>query len=167
MNLDDQLRRLTPRQKDCLRLVADGHSSKSIARELGISPLRVDKHVSDASRILGTTSRAESGRLLRYWEQRPKGSGDGQRLGAQSPVLSSSLDPRFNAPATDHERPEDDRTHVHDGSSAKAQGRILRSAIDDQSGLSKLAIWVSVAAAFIAFGGAAALLLAFDWLGYR
>jgi FixJ family two-component response regulator len=37
--------RLTLRQKDCLRLVAQGYTSKEIGRELGISYSTVDNHL--------------------------------------------------------------------------------------------------------------------------
>ena len=50
--------RLTARQQDCIALVAQGRSSKEIARTLGISPSTVDNHVASAMHLLGFSSRA-------------------------------------------------------------------------------------------------------------
>lgn len=56
--------RLTLRQKDCLRLVAQGYTSKEIGRELGISYSTVDNHLLAATQALGAGSRAEAARLF-------------------------------------------------------------------------------------------------------
>ena len=64
------IERLTERQKTCLRLVAEGRTSKEISRELGISPATVDNHVRDAERrefgfeLLQVETRAEAARQL-------------------------------------------------------------------------------------------------------
>ena len=50
--------RLTTRQVSCVALVARGHSSKEIARELGISPSTVDNHIATAMHIIGSANRA-------------------------------------------------------------------------------------------------------------
>jgi DNA-binding NarL/FixJ family response regulator len=42
---DDPLRRLTPRERDVLRLMAEGRSNSAIAADLVISPSAVEKHV--------------------------------------------------------------------------------------------------------------------------
>ena len=52
---------LTIRQLTVLRLVAAGKANKEIANELGISPLTVDKHVSNILGKLDATSRTEMG----------------------------------------------------------------------------------------------------------
>jgi len=46
---DRTLGLLSPREKDCLRLVFDNHSSKEIARRLGISQTSVETHVRSPS----------------------------------------------------------------------------------------------------------------------
>jgi DNA-binding CsgD family transcriptional regulator len=66
------IQKLTDRQKDCLRLVAHGYTSKEIGRKLGLSPSTVDNHILAATQILGATSRAEAGRVLTSSEARQK-----------------------------------------------------------------------------------------------
>ena len=59
---------LSPRERDCLRLVARAHSSKEIGRALGISHHTVDDHLKRAMSLLGVASRFEAaqyGRRLR------------------------------------------------------------------------------------------------------
>jgi DNA-binding NarL/FixJ family response regulator len=52
--------RLTPRETELLRLFSRGHSYKSAARELGISPLTVGDHVKAIYRKLEVNSRGEA-----------------------------------------------------------------------------------------------------------
>lgn len=49
--------RLTPRQQELLRLVALGHSNREVARELGIAPGTVRKHLENIFGRLGVQSR--------------------------------------------------------------------------------------------------------------
>jgi DNA-binding CsgD family transcriptional regulator len=48
---------LTPRQRDCVLLVARGNSDEEIARTLGISRLTAHKHVEAAKKRYGVTTR--------------------------------------------------------------------------------------------------------------
>lgn len=52
-------RALTPRQRDCVVLVARGKSDWEIGRLLGISESTVHKHVEDAKRRYGVTTRIQ------------------------------------------------------------------------------------------------------------
>ena len=63
-------RRLSMRQSDCLRLVAEGFTSKEIARELGISPSTVDNHIKAAVDRLGARNRTDAARLVATREEK-------------------------------------------------------------------------------------------------
>lgn len=52
--------RLTPRQSEVLRAVADGQGDKQIARQLGLSPRTVEMHVAGAMKALDCATRAEA-----------------------------------------------------------------------------------------------------------
>src|SRR5689334_24849024 len=56
---------LTPRERECLRLVDQHFSSKQIARELGMSKTSVDTYCDRARRKLGVGDRYEAARLVR------------------------------------------------------------------------------------------------------
>jgi DNA-binding CsgD family transcriptional regulator len=60
----DRLRRLTPRQKDCLRLVAHGLKSKEIGPRLGISHVTVDNYLRTAIELLGVADRYKAAHML-------------------------------------------------------------------------------------------------------
>lgn len=55
--------RLTPREREVLRLIALGHTSVEIARKLGLSPRTIETHRARIHRKLGLDTRAE---LVRY-----------------------------------------------------------------------------------------------------
>jgi DNA-binding CsgD family transcriptional regulator len=59
---------LTEGQKACLRLVAQHHTSKEIARKLGISRFTVDQRLDAARRKLNTPSRKEAALLFAAFE---------------------------------------------------------------------------------------------------
>jgi len=52
---DSSLQRLTPRQTEVLRLIAEGRSNLAVARALGITPKAVVRHVSNIYDLLGLT----------------------------------------------------------------------------------------------------------------
>jgi DNA-binding CsgD family transcriptional regulator len=64
--------RLSERQKQCLELVASGHTSKQIARQLNLSPSTVDNHLNAALERLGVDSRALAARIFVQGNQRSK-----------------------------------------------------------------------------------------------
>lgn len=55
---------LTPREEQILRLVAQGHTSPEIARQLYLSPRTVEMHVRNGMAKLGCRTRAEAVRRL-------------------------------------------------------------------------------------------------------
>jgi DNA-binding CsgD family transcriptional regulator len=60
---------LSEGQKNCLRLVAKGMSSKEIAKETGLTPQTVDTYVKASISRLGASNRREAARALLAWEQ--------------------------------------------------------------------------------------------------
>jgi DNA-binding CsgD family transcriptional regulator len=63
------IERLTPRQKECLRLLYARYEPKQIASELGISYDRVHQHFKAARERLGVQRSIEAARLLGEFEQ--------------------------------------------------------------------------------------------------
>jgi DNA-binding CsgD family transcriptional regulator len=55
---------LTGRQREVLRLVARGHTTREIASILGVRPATVDTHVGDAMRRLGAVTRRQAALLV-------------------------------------------------------------------------------------------------------
>lgn len=68
----ESVEKLTDRQKDCLRLVAQGFTSKEIGRLLALSPSTVDNHVAAAVQQLGASNRGAAARGLAEQELRQK-----------------------------------------------------------------------------------------------
>src|ERR1700744_4162884 len=75
---EDPVGLLTPRERECLRLVDQHLSSKEIARELGMSKTSVDTYCDRARRKLGVPDRYEAARLLRNQVVEPVPTGSGQ-----------------------------------------------------------------------------------------
>src|SRR5262245_23219418 len=74
---DSEPARLTPRERECLRLVAQHLHSKEIGRALDLSPYTVAKYIESACERLGVKSRREAARkfLALAGEEYPNGSG--------------------------------------------------------------------------------------------
>jgi DNA-binding CsgD family transcriptional regulator len=86
------VRKLTPRQKQLLRLVLDGYDAKSAARELGISVHTVNEHLTQARRHLGVSSSREAARILQLEEAAPPRSLGRNEMGvAKATSVASSL----------------------------------------------------------------------------
>lgn len=64
----DAIERLTPRQREVVALVADGLTNRQIGRRLAISERTARKHLEDAARTLGATSRTQ---VAAAWLRRP------------------------------------------------------------------------------------------------
>lgn len=82
--MPDRTLGLSERQKQCLRLVAQGQTSKEIAPVLDTTPGVVDNYIQAAVRLLGVTSRREAARCLIDWEM-----GMVQRLHVQPPAVAT------------------------------------------------------------------------------
>ena len=61
---DGRLDSLTPREKDCLRLVLSTDAHKQIAHQLGISTNTVDGYLKSAIRKLGVSSSVRAAQML-------------------------------------------------------------------------------------------------------
>lgn len=68
-----------------MRLVAEGMSSKEIARQLSLTPLTVDTYLKAAMARTGAANRRDAARLLRQWEL---SQNSGSPLGALVPSPS-------------------------------------------------------------------------------
>ena len=62
--LKSAVARLSPRERECLRLVAQHMRSKEIGRRLGISSHTVDGHINEARRRLEAIDRREVARMV-------------------------------------------------------------------------------------------------------
>jgi DNA-binding CsgD family transcriptional regulator len=80
---------LTEGQKACLRLVVQHHTSKEIARTLGISPFTVDQRLDAARRKLNAPSRKDAAKRFAALDQ----IGISQRLVYETSSLESTDDP--------------------------------------------------------------------------
>lgn len=61
------LGKLTSRQKDVLRLMAEGYSNKEIARDLDIAEATTKIHAAAIMRVLGVRNRTEAAILIKNW----------------------------------------------------------------------------------------------------
>lgn len=71
-DLDERIARLTPREAECLRLVAAPMRTHEIAHQLGLSPTTVDTYISSAFKKLGANDRGTAARLLIGRERLPE-----------------------------------------------------------------------------------------------
>lgn len=55
---------LTDVQIRCLRLVAEGYTSKEIAKQLGLSPMTVDQYLHRAKKVIGAPDRRTAARRV-------------------------------------------------------------------------------------------------------
>ncbi len=67
---DGERTQLTEGQKACLRLVDDHHTSKEIARILGIYPFTVDQRLDAARRKLDAQSRKDAAKIFAAMEHK-------------------------------------------------------------------------------------------------
>ncbi|WP_297514293.1 response regulator transcription factor [uncultured Caulobacter sp.] len=87
--------KLTPREREVLRLVAAHLRSREIARALGVSPKTVENHVQSARRRLSGLSRQDAALAFVAWEGDRSGSergGDEARRPADDDSLAEQRD---------------------------------------------------------------------------
>jgi DNA-binding CsgD family transcriptional regulator len=80
------LSRLNDTERRVLRLLAEGHTAKSIASEVGTSPAAVNERLREARRKTGVGSSRELARLLKAQENRDKQMGMGSAAVPVVPV---------------------------------------------------------------------------------
>lgn len=91
--MDEQkLARLTDRQKDCLRLVGQGFTSKEIGRLLDLSPSTVDNHVTGAVHAIEAPNRGAAARALLAIEARQNLPRHSAGLAEDAAVSKTSAD---------------------------------------------------------------------------
>lgn len=93
---DERVALLSPKERECLRLVLENRSSKQIARQLGISQTSVDTHVRRARAKLGTQDRYEAARLVEAWERVAE---HGAEAAGRGPEPPSETQPEKTEPA--------------------------------------------------------------------
>ncbi|WP_280842168.1 DUF2807 domain-containing protein [Pontixanthobacter sp. CEM42] len=86
----DGLEKLTPRQKEILRLLLGGFDTKSVARELDISVHTVTEHLREARRHLGVSSSREAARILGQAEATPPDNMGPSTIGVVEPTAGSN-----------------------------------------------------------------------------
>lgn len=84
--------KLTPREREILRLIAAHLQSKEIARALGLSPKTVEMHVLSARRRLSGLSRRDAALAFVAWEGGDPGNGYRKQPGAVAAL--PNLSPR-------------------------------------------------------------------------
>lgn len=67
---DAMIDTLTDRERECLRQVAQGYSTKQIARTIGVTDTRAAKIIDSANKKLGVSRRIDAARILAQHENR-------------------------------------------------------------------------------------------------
>lgn len=111
-DLGARIARLTAREAECLRLVAEPMRTHEIAHQLGLSPATVDTYISSAFKKLGTGDRGTAARLL-VGHERISEKTRSEFPGVDEPPQSSVIpvpSPRFPLPWPSRGRPKNDLT---------------------------------------------------------
>jgi len=69
--VEDRISKLSDTQKKCLRLAAEGRSSKEIAPVIGLSYNTVNMYLSRAASTLGAENRRQAARIFSDFERQP------------------------------------------------------------------------------------------------
>lgn len=89
--LNEAFAKLPNGYKACLRLAAQGMTSKEIAKLTGLKPMTVDTYLKEAKAEIGTPNRREAARAFAAWEH-------SQRLGPQSQAIAEPPRPAEELP---------------------------------------------------------------------
>lgn len=89
--IEERVRSLSPRQRQCLALVARGWEAKDIGRRLGISDLTVKNHLTAARSTLGVSRSIDAARLA---EAHGAAGADGEGAGAPGTSAPRSIPDR-------------------------------------------------------------------------
>jgi DNA-binding CsgD family transcriptional regulator len=93
--------RLTPREREILRLIAQHRQSKEIARLLRLSPKTVEMHVLSARRRLAGLNRRDAALAFIAWETDP--GNDYRKQSAELATAQSEVSSRFNSESSHDE----------------------------------------------------------------
>lgn len=113
--------KLTPREREILRLIAAHLQSKEIARALGLSPKTVEMHVLSARRRLSGMSRRDAALAFVAWEGGDPGS-DYRRQPGGMAALPDPL-PSDREIGSDHDRVSEPNRRAHGRSTARRDWR--------------------------------------------
>lgn len=117
--------RLTPREREILRLVAQHRRSKEIARLLALSPKTVEMHVLSARRRLAGMNRRDAALAFVAWEAAPPGNDYRTRsspLAEADPKGLDGVEPRA-AHDPHHHRSDGERLSDVSGELGRTGGR--------------------------------------------
>lgn len=145
--------KLTDRERECLRLVARGCSTKEIAREIGVTDLRAQKVVEAANRKLGVSRRIEAARLLAAHEKR----GVDVTPGGAATLPLSAIPASSPVPEDMARRPmtlREERLPFGGAHDPASFGRPLRQRGDTHNDLTiwQRAIWIAILCAIVFLG---------------
>lgn len=87
--LEQARTKLTDVQVNCLRLVAEGYTSKEIAKRLGLTPMTVDQYLQRAKKSMGAPDRRTAARWLAESPQFPPF----KPIELKSPGVADPIDP--------------------------------------------------------------------------
>jgi DNA-binding CsgD family transcriptional regulator len=130
---DDPAGLLTPRERECLRLVDQHLSSKEIARALGMSKTSVDTYCDRARRKLGVPDRYEAARVARVLDREPVPIASGQDTVRTDAAGAIGLDDPASRETSDGRGTPELRGARRDraGSAPEAGDREFRSPLAD------------------------------------
>jgi DNA-binding CsgD family transcriptional regulator len=113
--------KLTPREREILRLIAAHLQSKEIARALGLSPKTVEMHVLSARRRLSGLSRRDAALAFIAWEGEDPGNDYRKQPGDLAELAGSPLPDREIG--NEHDRAPTPKSEVRPGQETRPPSR--------------------------------------------